>query len=272
MTPTVFDGRVISNELLSRDLWLLRMAVPVDLSGSSAGEFLHVKVDAGDFPLFRRAYSILSATPSEVELLYKVTGVGTGLLRRRAVGDRVSVMGPLGNAFVAPGARELAVCVAGGVGLPPILRWAVELIGKGVPSDRLQFIYGARSVDELVLRDRVDELECTVQYATDDGSCGHHGRVTELLEAAIEPAAARGYRVRFYACGPEPMLAACSAVCMERDIEGVLSLETPMPCGSGVCLGCVVPCRLDEQSDPVYRRTCIDGPVFNAREVLWAQT
>lgn len=270
MIPSVFDARVVSNELICSDIWLLRMAVPKDLSSFSAGEFLHIKVDSGEVPLFRRAYSILTATKTEVEVLYKVLGVGTRLLCRRKAGDIISIMGPLGNAFSAPGPKEMAVCVAGGVGLPPILRWAVELTQKNMPADRLRFIYGARSVDELVLRDRVEMLGCTIQYATDDGSLGHHGRVTELLEAAIKPAARLGYRVRFYACGPEPMLEACSALCVELDIEGVLSLETPMPCGSGVCLGCVIPCRTSGNSDFVYRRTCVDGPVFNAREVMWA--
>ncbi len=76
--------------------------------------------------------------------------------------------------------------------------------------------------------------------------------------------------VEIFACGPEPMLAACSALGRQMDIEGEVSLETPMPCGSGVCLGCVIPCRTENGEDWAYRRTCIDGPVFNAREVMWA--
>jgi len=269
VSELLFDARVVANHCIAADIWILRLAATVDPAACHAGSFLHLQVDPGPVPLFRRAYSILSSTEEHVEILYKVTGIGTRLLVRRQPGDEISAMGPLGNTFSQPRAGEQAVMVAGGVGLPPVLRWAEQLMAGGVAPDHLTFIYGAATAEELVLRDRVDALGVHTLYATDDGSYGHHGLVTELLERQAESAGHEGRRVRFYACGPGAMLAACSHLAGATGIPGDVALETPMPCGSGVCLGCIMPCRT-ERGDVVFRRTCMDGPIFAAREVVWA--
>jgi dihydroorotate dehydrogenase electron transfer subunit len=269
MSELVFTAEVRANDRVCGDLYLLRLHTGRDLSGAGAGAFLHLKVDAGPYPLFRRAYSLLSATATEVEILYKVTGTGTRLLRRHRAGDTISALGPLGNSFTLPAAGERAVCVAGGVGLPPVLRWAQQLVHAGVTSERLLFLYGARNQAELILRDRLDRLGIPAEYATDDGSYGFHGRITDLLLKAVRSARQNATPLRYYACGPAPMLAECARITEREDVPGELALETPMPCGSGVCLGCIVPCRGESEAKPEYRRTCVDGPVFDAREVLW---
>jgi dihydroorotate dehydrogenase electron transfer subunit len=269
MSELVFAAKVLANDRVSGDLYLLRLRTDSDLSAAGAGAFLHLKVDSGPYPLFRRAYSLLSATDSEVEILYKVTGTGTRLLCRHRAGDTISVMGPLGNSFTPPAATELAVFVAGGVGLPPVLRWAQQLRSKGLAEERSLFLYGARKQAELVLRERVEQLQIPTEYATDDGSFGFNGRITDLLLKAARSARQNHTQLRYYACGPEPMLAACARITGSEGVPGELALETPMPCGSGVCLGCIVPCRVDGKKTPEYRRTCVDGPVFDAGEVLW---
>jgi dihydroorotate dehydrogenase electron transfer subunit len=270
MSGLVFSSRVLANDPITGDLYLLRLRTDRDLSAVGAGAFLHLKVDAGPHPFFRRAYSLLSATETEVEILYKVTGTGTRLLCRRRPGESVSVVGPLGNSFTAPAAGEQVVLVAGGVGLPPVLRWAQQLRQAGVDPERLLFLYGARDQGELVLRERVDRLAIPTEYATDDGSFGFGGRITDLLLKAVRSAHQNQTPLRYYACGPEPMLAACAGITGREGVPGELALETPMPCGSGVCLGCIVPCRGKAKGKPEYRRTCVDGPVFDAAEVLWA--
>jgi dihydroorotate dehydrogenase electron transfer subunit len=270
VTDLVFDARVLANDSIGGDIWILRLGVPSTDHGYHAGAFLHLKVDPGPLPFFRRAYSVLTAESAEVEVLYKVTGAGTRLLASRKAGEEMSAMGPLGNAFTPPSEGEHAVMVAGGVGLPPVLRWAEEQMASGWPAERITFIYGAQNEAELVLRPRVEALGAEVRYATDDGSFGHAGRVTELLTEEIDRAAAHGARVRYYACGPGAMLAACSAVSGNTGAAGELALETPMPCGSGVCLGCIVLCRGQDEGETVYRRTCVEGPIFPAREVMWA--
>jgi dihydroorotate dehydrogenase electron transfer subunit len=106
-----------------------------------------------------------------------------------------------------------------------------------------------------------------VEYATDDGSVGHRGRITELLAREHEKAGAAGLKVRYYACGPAAMLSACAQFSQRTGVRGELALETAMPCASGVCLGCIVPCTNGDHT--VYKRTCWDGPIFDAREVVW---
>lgn len=265
----IHDVTVASNEELASGIWLMRIRTVEDYSDFRAGAFFHIQVDPGPYPLFRRAYSILGATTDEAEILYKVAGMGTRLLSRRYPGDVISVMGPLGNTFTAPAADEQALLIAGGIGMPPILRWAENLLEAGVEAERITFIYGARTGTELVLRDRIERLGFEVRYATDDGTMGTHGFVTELLKSEMESLRGTGRSGRFYACGPAPMLAALSRVSESDGIPGELSLETPMPCGSGVCLGCIIPCRSGDSDTIEYKRTCIDGPIFPAQEVVW---
>jgi dihydroorotate dehydrogenase electron transfer subunit len=265
----IFDARVLANDPVGGDNWILRLSTNRDISDFRAGAFYHLKVDPGPFPLFRRAYSVLSATRDSADVLYKVTGTGTRLLSRRRAGETISAVGPLGNTFTSPGAGETAILVAGGVGVPPILRWAENLMADGVPKSRIAFLFGARTADELVLRDRLARLGIPIRFATDDGTEGYHGRVTDLLRGEWETLKARGARARYYACGPSPMLKACTELSLKFDLHGELALETPMPCGSGVCLGCIIPTRGSQDDAPTYRRTCIDGPIFDAREVLW---
>lgn len=265
----IFDAEVLANDPIGGDNWILRLSTGHDISDFRAGAFYHLKVDPGPFPLFRRAYSVLSATRDEAEVLYKVTGTGTRLLSRRRAGEAISVMGPLGNTFTPPRADETALLVAGGVGVPPILRWAENLIADGVPKSRIIFLFGARTAKELVLRDRLALLGVPIHYSTDDGTEGYHGRVTDLLGRQCQELKGAGHAERYYACGPGPMLKACTELSLKLDLDGELALETPMPCGSGVCLGCIIPTRSAEGDLPTYRRTCIDGPIFPAREVLW---
>lgn len=267
MSDLVFDALVTANEDIGSDNWILRLSTPKSLEGFRAGAFLHLQVDPGPVPLFRRAYSLLSAQGHEVEVLYKVSGAGTRLLSRRSPGEQISVVGPLGNSFSPPGANEVAVMVAGGVGLPPVLRWAENLCESGVARDRQVILFGARDQGELVLRDRVEKLGIRVEYATDDGSLGYKGRITDLLAREQERAESQGLSLMYYACGPGAMLAACAEFTKQSGVPGELALETPMPCGTGVCLGCIVPCR--EGDSVVFKRTCIEGPIFRADEVVW---
>jgi dihydroorotate dehydrogenase electron transfer subunit len=272
VSDLVFDARVIANDDIGADIWILRLETHRSFVGFAAGAFLHLQVDPGPQPLFRRAYSLLSARDHEVEILYKVMGAGTRLLSTRRPGETLSALGPLGNSFQSPKENERAVLLAGGVGMPPILRWAENLLDQGVAPGRIVFAYGARTADELALRDRVEALGVRVVYTTDDGSLGHHGRITEVLQAEADDAAKSAEQVRYYACGPGAMLAACSRITEQAGTPGQLALETAMPCGTGVCLGCIIPCRSDVATageEAVFKRTCIDGPIFDAGVVLW---
>jgi dihydroorotate dehydrogenase electron transfer subunit len=186
-------------------------------------------------------------------------------------GDHLAVTGPLGNGFTLDGAKDVAI-VAGGVGIASVLLPAQALVKT---SRRVRLFYGARSSDLLVEKDRFADEGCEVICATDDGSFGHHGFVTEALACAEEKPDL------ILACGPSPMLRATAFVACELGVRAQLSLEETFACGVGGCWGCVVPVdRTSAQapgfppstaggSDVVYARICKEGPVFWAHELRW---
>jgi dihydroorotate dehydrogenase electron transfer subunit len=186
-------------------------------------------------------------------------------------GDRLSVSGPLGNGFTFGDAEDVAI-VAGGVGIASVLLAAQAVVRMG---RRVRLFYGARSADLLVDKDRFAREGCEVICATDDGSFGHHGYVTEALAAADEKPDL------ILACGPSPMLRATAVVAREVGVPAQLSLEETFACGVGGCWGCTVPiARSSAQapgfpgadaggSDVVNARICKEGPVFWAHELRW---
>jgi NAD(P)H-flavin reductase len=205
---------------------------------------------ADERPFLPRAFSVMRAHPGEaVELhfLLEDVGPGTARLAEAEPGEALGLVGPLGNGFAAPppGARPLLV--GGGVGIAPL----------AILQDRLE----ARTRPLLGFRDAAHATGAALladpQIATDDGSAGHHGLVTDLLVAELD----REPESRVYACGPPPMLEAVRELCTERGVAAQLALESGMACGYGACFGCVVPTR-----DGLIR-LCLDGPVLDASEL-----
>jgi dihydroorotate dehydrogenase electron transfer subunit len=146
------------------------------------------------------------------------------------------------------------VLIGGGVGIAPLIFLARALVDAGQKPIAL---YGGRGDRDLPLDDELAEL-CELRVATEDGSRGTHGRVTELLDGVLGP------EVEVYTCGPDRMMAAVARICAERDIPCEASLETPMACGYGVCLGCPVP-----TTEGQYLYACTQGPCIDARRVDW---
>ena len=205
---------------------------------------------AGGRPFLPRAFSVLRARsdgPAGVELQFLMEDVGPGTRRlcELGPGEGLTLLGPLGNGFRAPRGGRGALLVGGGVGIAPLAIWQDQLDHDA--SALLGFRDAARAEGA--------ELLSNVSLATDDGSRGHHGLVTDLLRAELETASDA---VEIYACGPEPMLEAVRLACAERGIPAQLALESGMACGYGACFGCVVPTRRG------YLRLCLDGPVLDA--------
>ena len=208
---------------------------------------------ADERPYLPRAFSVLRAPEETDELQFMVEDVGPGTRRLGELrpGDGLSLVGPLGVGFAAPRGDRRPVLVGGGVGIAPLAIWhdqlgrATVLVGfrDAVHAPGAQLISGAR-------------------VATDDGSVGHHGLVTDLLEAEID----RDPRLEVYACGPPPMLEAVRGLCAERDVPAQLALESGMACGYGACFGCVV------KTTDGYVRLCVDGPVIEADRLESALT
>jgi dihydroorotate dehydrogenase electron transfer subunit len=195
----------------------------------------------------------------------------TRLLAVREPGSRLEVWGPLGNSFPATPTEHLLM-VAGGIGQTPFLALAREYLHRGcfghppraVPkAQRITLCYGVRSKDYLAGVDDFRNLGLDVRISTEDGSCGHHGLVTDLIGPAVLQSRL-GCRV--VCCGPEPMIKATTHVAHGLGLHCQVSLESPMACGIGICFSCVVRIR-DKAGQWDYRRTCVEGPVFDAQDV-----
>jgi NAD(P)H-flavin reductase len=203
-------------------------------------------------PYLARAFSVARRRVGESHFLLEDVGPGTKRLCELREGDGLWALGPLGRGFSPPSERRRALLVGGGVGIAPlaILQDALEAEAEREVTVLLGFRDGARAEGAALLRG--------ARVATDDGSVGHHGLLTELLAEEIE----RDTRAVVYACGPAPMLEAVRAMCAERDVPAQLALEAGMACGFGACFGCAVPKR-----GGGYLRVCLDGPVLDAQEL-----
>ncbi len=203
-------------------------------------------------PYLARAFSIARRRVGETHFLLEDVGPGTARLCELGEGDGLVALGPLGNGFRPPGARRRAILVGGGVGIAPlaILQDALEAEAEVDVTVLLGFRDAARAEGAALLHG--------ARVATDDGSVGHHGLLTDLLSKELYADA----RAEVYACGPAPMLEAVRAMCATRDVPAQLALEAGMACGFGACFGCVVPKR-----GGGYLRVCVDGPVIGASEL-----
>ncbi|HZL47919.1 MAG TPA: dihydroorotate dehydrogenase electron transfer subunit [Solirubrobacteraceae bacterium] len=217
-------------------------------------------------PYLARAFSVARRQDGEAHYLLEDVGPGTKRLCELRAGDGVWALGPLGQGFIAPRDGRRALLVGGGVGVAPlaILQDALERdagLGGG-PMDSTRATSVARTTVLLGFRDgpraQGAALLTGARVATDDGSAGHRGLITDLLSEELE----RDPHATVYACGPSPMLEAVRAMCATREVPAQLALEAGMACGFGACYGCVVPRR-----GGGYLRVCVDGPVIDAAEL-----
>jgi len=213
-----------------------------------------------DDPLLPRPMAVYrqggTAAAPEIEVLYKVVGRGTALLAEARRGQCVGVVGPLGRSFPLPDPERPALLVGGGTGIASLYELAARAARRGP----VRVLLGARREAELMGRRDFEALGVELGLATENGSAGHRGLVTELLAAALE---AEGPGT-VYACGPTPMMRAAAELAADAGAPAWVSLENPMACGFGVCLGCAAP-RLAGG----FALVCRDGPVLEADTVDW---
>lgn len=255
--PTCEDTLVAKKRDLKNGYFAFVLAPFSQTRAIKPGQFVHIKLPATNI-YFRRAFSVASVNPAknEVEIIFKVFGHGTTLLGEMRKGDSLDLMGPLGVPFKFPKKNETAVMVAGGIGFPPLMFLAESMIKNGHKPKQIYFFYGGRSKDELVERKRLTELGLKLHIVTDDGSAGDKGLVVGPVEKFIKEHADQ--KIRLFGCGPEKMLRAIDKLGEKYKINGQLALEALMPCGIGICLGCVVALKKGG-----YARVCCDGPVFD---------
>jgi dihydroorotate dehydrogenase electron transfer subunit len=231
-------------------------------------------------PLLGRPFALYdvctdeAGAPAGVDFGYVVVGKMTGVLSRINAGDKVEIWGPLGNGFPLPRGKHLAL-VAGGIGQTPflaVIREALRRRRYGQPARlvtespaKITLCYGVRSAEYLAGVNEFAGEGIDLRLATDDGSLGHHGFVTELLAQLMEGSDPPD---QIFCCGPEPMMCATARMAGGAKIPCWLSLETPMACGFGACFSCVTKIRMDDGTWD-YRRVCVEGPVFPAHRIVF---
>lgn len=264
-------GEVVANRPVATGQFEMEIHCPTVAQYAQPGQFVHLRVQSGYEPLFSRPFSVFRKHPDRgnFSVVYLVRRTFTQLLARQQAGDRVFVVGPLGNRFTVaqPQDERVHMLVAGGVGAPPLYLLAEELTQAGVPVTNIVVINGARRHDLLVCQEHFVQLGVRAFAVTEDGSHGAKGKVTDVLRRLYEEDAPAYDRWQVYTCGPTAMLEAVADFAKAHRLPCQVSMETMMPCGLGVCLGCAVKVRTADGFE--YKRACVDGPIFDAVEVLW---
>jgi dihydroorotate dehydrogenase electron transfer subunit len=255
------------NRQVAPGYFRMGLACATGFDAAKPGQFVMIRVGEGSQPLLRRPFSLLGLIDdggrvAGIEILYRVVGQGTRRLAACREGDRLAVIGPLGNAFLVPATCRTPVLVAGGVGVPPIRFLAQSLLAKDGGLDRCVVFIGGRTGDDLVCLTEFDLPGFLLDISTDDGSLGSQGVVTRRLQQAV----ADGKADLICACGPPAMLKAVARIAATHRIACQVSIEAMMACGMGACLGCAVQVQDD---DAHYRHVCVDGPVFDAARLVW---
>ena len=264
---------------LARDTYRVRFNCPSLAEAIVPGQFLMIRLPQDNDPLLARPFALYDTvldtegTPVGIDVVYLVVGKMTGLLAQCAPGDVLDIWGPLGNGFSAESVEHLLM-VAGGIGQTPFLALGREfLAGRsyGLPprqvtaASRVTLCYGVRSADLAAGVDDFQDCGIDVHLSSDDGSVGHHGLVTDLVQEVLNESSTD---CRIACCGPEPMMEAVAEIAERFSVPCEVSLETPMACGIGICFSCVVKTEQDDGSWD-YKRTCVEGPVFASEKIVW---
>jgi dihydroorotate dehydrogenase electron transfer subunit len=253
---------VQKNESIARGVYLMRLLAPQLANACRPAQFLQILTDPGLSPFLRRPFSTLYVDREAgwLDIIYDVIGPGTERLEEAKPGDQFHISGPFGLPFDPPTSKRILL-IAGGVGLVPLAFLAWEH-----PDRRADMVYlmGAANTTRLPNMPALLPNDLALHVATDDGSKGHHGFVTELIAEHIIP-----NDTTILTCGPHLMMARVADIAAELNVPCYASLENHMACGFGACVGCVVEYKTYETDDLRYRRVCLEGPVVNAHEIVW---
>jgi dihydroorotate dehydrogenase electron transfer subunit len=281
-TVSLEDAEIMDHQAFAGQQFILRVRAPKAARRATPGTFAHISVDPA-VPL-RRPLSIMRANASEgwLEFLYKPKGHGLDKLSARRSGEVLSVLAPIGRGFVPSPGRPQLLALGGGVGIPPMIFLADQfrarpefkmlvLMGSEVPfpfelvESRLEAAGASADATRAVAL--LERWGVPSRLASNAGLPGcHRGYVTDLARSWLQTLTAKARaNVQVLACGPTPMLAAVAKLARELDLPCQLALEEFMACGIGGCAGCNV--LLQTADGPAMKRVCVDGPVFDAREV-----
>jgi dihydroorotate dehydrogenase electron transfer subunit len=262
--------KILANKKIGRDYFKLTFVSPEISAAACPGQFVEVRVPDCDGLLLRRPIGVHSVSSKSCNILVEIVGPATRALSHKAAGEYLDIIGPLGNGFsfqlsAIPAAGGSAfggsfqpIIVAGGMGVAPLY-----FLAERIKQQKPLVLIGARTKSQILCEKEFKKLGCSVKIATDDGSLGLRGKVTDLLLRILSVNHPASRLATIYACGPKPMLKAVSRISQDHGIPAQISLEEHMSCGIGACLGCVV------KTTTGFQRVCKEGPVFNSREIIW---
>ena len=260
------QARLLSNREVAADFYLARLSAPHIAARIEPGQFVNIQVGAGIAPLLRIPLSVSGADREAgiIEVLYEEVGPKTRVLRQLGPGAILPTLGPLGKGFALPPEDVRVALVGGGIGVPPLLYWGLELRQR---AHQTALLVGARTADKHLPSELLAPAADLVRRATDDGSLGYAGLVTDLLQHELT----KKGPCAVYCCGPHGMMQAVAAICLEAQVPCQVSLEEYMACGIGICVGCAVELATAEGDADYgrYARVCVDGPAFDARQIKW---
>ncbi len=258
------DASIVKIEHMTPDIVRLTLqAPPAVVSHAKPGQFVNLKAGNGFDPLLRRPFSIHRIKGDDtLQVIFKIIGKGTNALANLHFGQSVSLVGPLGNYFQI---GEAMCLIGGGLGIAPLF-FLAQTILKKKPKANLKVILGARTQDELTcFAEEFHALGVKTHLATDDGSLGHHGLVTDLISSILDD----GVDWQVCCCGPHLMMKSIASICRQHKWSCQVSLETMMACGISACLGCAVEASPTNSKGGQYLHVCQDGPIFFESDIKW---
>lgn len=276
------DAAIEHQEMIAEQTFQLRVSAPVIASKVLPGHFVMIRIGGTDAPLIGRALAVYdvvaddAGTPTWIDLVYIRKGTMTTALAASPIGTAVTLWGPLGNGFDNRPCDRL-IMAAGGIGQTPMLLLGREAMGNqtfGSPprqsgwASNVELIYGARHSGLLAGVDDFRGAGFDVTLCTDDGSEGKQQRVPDALAERLSEIP-DGESIRVATCGPEIMMEKVAEICAAKAIDCQVSMETPMACGIGICFSCVAKVRQDGPEEWDYKRTCVEGPIFDADQIVW---
>ena len=266
------EVKILSNQKVGKSYFLLRVASRKISAFASPGQFVQIKVAGDNEILLRRPFGVHRVGKNTFDCLFEVVGPGTKLLSEKQPRDSLDIIGPLGNGFnyTLYAKRYTLILVAGGMGVAPLVFLAEKLTEGKAQSARSKVIVlmGAKTESQILCVKEFKKLGCMVKVATDDGSKGFKGKITDLLKVFLRTSKLTNqqtFEPTIYACGPRPMLKVISRLSIRYNIPAEISLEEHLACGIGACFGCAV------KTKDGFKRVCKEGPVFPAEVIAWDQ-
>lgn len=263
MATMVIDSQArIVDKKTWKDYTLLRLESSDIASSAQPGQFIMVRVTQSSEPLLRRPFSIHSRDKKNVEIFFKISGLGTAILSQKKPGELLDILGPLGKGFSKNKSLKgkHVFLIGGGRGIAPLCFLAQELRSSDAS---VKILYGGRTEEDIPLREKFEEGGLDISCSTDDGSFGFKGLVTDLLEKELRQLTPAS----IFACGPELMMKKISRIARSKKIPAQFSLESVMGCGFGACWGCVR--RIKKNGITTWTKICQEGPVFRGDDIIW---